>query len=159
VSVELFRIDDRLIHGQVVVGWGQTLGIAFIVLADDEVRANDWEQELYRMGVPPSVGVIFASVDEAAARLAEWQADTRRSIVLTGDVASMARLAAKTNGAVRRVNVGGVHYREGRRERLRYVFLTDEEAATLGQLAQSGVDVSAQDVPTGTRVSMTELLK
>jgi PTS system mannose-specific IIB component/fructoselysine and glucoselysine-specific PTS system IIB component len=159
MSVELFRIDDRLIHGQVVVGWGQTLGIAFIVLADDEVRANDWEQELYRMGVPPSVDVIFASVDEAASRLPEWQADTRRSIVLTGDVGSMTRLAAKSNGALKRVNVGGVHYREGRRERLRYVYLTDEEANALLRLAQSGVDVSAQDVPTGTRVGSAELLK
>jgi PTS system mannose-specific IIB component/fructoselysine and glucoselysine-specific PTS system IIB component len=159
MSVELFRIDDRLIHGQVVVGWGQTLGIAFIVLADDEVRANDWEQELYRMGVPPSVDVIFASVDEAASRLTEWQADTRRSIVLTGDVGSMTRLAAKSNGALKRVNVGGVHYREGRRERLRYVYLTDEEANALSRLAQSGVDVSAQDVPTGTRVGSAELLK
>ena len=158
MSVELFRIDDRLIHGQVVVGWGQTLGIAFIVLADDEVRANDWEQELYRMGVPPQVGVIFASVDEAAARLGEWQADARPSIVLTGDVASMARLVAGTNGAVRRVNLGGLHYREGRKERLRYVFLTDEEVAALRQLAQSGVDVSAQDVPTGTRVPLAEMI-
>ena len=159
MSVELFRIDDRLIHGQVVVGWGQTLGIAFIVLADDEVRANDWEQELYRMGVPPSVGVIFASVDEAASRLAEWQGDSRRSIVLTGDVGSMTRLAAKSNGAIERVNVGGVHYREGRRERLRYVYLTDEEASALVQLVQSGVDVFAQDVPTGTRVGAAELVQ
>ncbi|MFI5279302.1 MAG: PTS system mannose/fructose/N-acetylgalactosamine-transporter subunit IIB [Gemmatimonadales bacterium] len=158
MSVELFRIDDRLIHGQVVVGWGQTLGIGFIVLADDEVRANDWEQELYRMGVPPSVVVIFASVDEAAARLAEWQADPRRSIVLTGDVGSMARLAAKTNGAVRRVNLGGVHYREGRKERLRYVYLTDDEVAALQQLAAAGVEVSAQDVPTGTSVPLAGLL-
>lgn len=159
MSVELFRIDDRLIHGQVVVGWGQTLGIAFIVLADDEVRANDWEQELYRMGVPPSVGVIFASVDEAAAQLPAWQADARRSIVLTGDVGSMARLAAKSNGAIKRVNVGGVHYREGRRERLRYVYLTDEEAAALARMAGNGVEVSAQDVPTGTRVGVAELVK
>jgi PTS system mannose-specific IIB component/fructoselysine and glucoselysine-specific PTS system IIB component len=159
VSVELFRIDDRLIHGQVVVGWGQTLGIAFIVLADDEVRANDWEQELYRMGVPPSVGVIFASVDEAAARLAEWQGDSRRSIVLTGDVASMARLVAGSNGTVKKVNVGGVHYREGRRERLRYVYLNDDEANALRKLAQGGVEVTAQDVPTGTRVGSAELLK
>ena len=158
MSVELFRIDDRLIHGQVVVGWGQTLGIAFIVLVDDEVRANDWEQELYRMGVPAQVGVIFASVEEAAARMAEWQAEARRGIVLTGSVASMARLAQLTNGAVRRVNVGGVHYREGRRERLRYVFLTDQEAGLLQELGANGVEVTAQDVPTGTRVPLAGLI-
>jgi PTS system mannose-specific IIB component/fructoselysine and glucoselysine-specific PTS system IIB component len=158
VSVALFRIDDRLIHGQVVVGWGQTLGIGFIVLVDDGVRANDWEQELYRMGVPPSVTVEFADVAEAAERLDAWQAAPRRGIVLTGDVGTMARLAALAAGKIGRVNVGGLHYREGRRERLRYVFLTDEEAGILKQLQQDGVEVSAQDVPTGPRVSLADLL-
>ena len=35
MSIDLYRIDDRLIHGQVVVGWGQALGTGFIVLVDD----------------------------------------------------------------------------------------------------------------------------
>lgn len=158
MSVELFRIDDRLIHGQVVVGWGQPLGVTFLVLVDDDVRASDWEQELYRMGVPPEVEVLFASVEEAASQVAAWQADTRRGIVLTGDVETMGRLVAAVPGAVPRVNIGGVHYREGRKERLRYVYLNDEEAERLGAIAAAGVDVTAQDVPTGTPVPLAELL-
>jgi mannose/fructose/N-acetylgalactosamine-specific phosphotransferase system component IIB len=156
VSIELFRIDDRLIHGQVVVGWGQTLGIEFLVLVDDEVRASDWEQELYRMGVPPAVSVTFASVEEAIAQLGAWQSDARRGIVLTGDVDSMARLTRGAAGRVGHVNVGGVHFREGRKERLRYVYLTDTEADTLRDIAAAGVEVTAQDVPTGIRVPLAE---
>ena len=158
MSVVLFRIDDRLIHGQVVVGWGLTLGIGFIVLVDDEVRSSDWEQELYRMGVPPQVSVVFASVAEAAEQLAGWQADDRKGIVLTGDVETMARLVQAAHGAVPSVNVGGVHYREGRKERLRYIYLNDEEAETLRGIAAAGTDVAAQDVPTGTRASLAEFL-
>lgn len=158
MSVPLFRIDDRLIHGQVVVGWGQPLGVAFIVLVDDEVRGSEWEQELYRMGVPPNVAVVFAGVDEAAARLEAWQREGRKGIVLTGDIATMAALAAASNGAIREVNLGGVHYRDGRKERLRYVYLSDDEAAQLRGLAGAGVAVSAQDVPTGRKVPLEELL-
>jgi D-glucosaminate PTS system EIIB component len=156
VSIALFRIDDRLIHGQVVVGWGQALGVQFIVLVDDDVRASDWEQELYRMGVPPEVEVTFASVSEAAGRLSEWLSDDRKGIALTGDVESMARLVEASNGQVRQVNVGGIHFREGRSEHLRYVYLTDAEAARLKAVADRGVEVSAQDVPTGTRVPLAE---
>ena len=158
MSVELFRIDDRLIHGQVVVGWGQPLGVHFIVLVDDEVRESEWEQELYRMGVPPDVAVIFTSVDEAAARLPEWLADSRRGIVLSGDIGTMARLSEAANSAVRAVNLGGIHYREGRRERLRYVYLSDEEVEALRSLAAGGVEITAQDVPTGRKVTLEELL-
>jgi PTS system mannose-specific IIB component/fructoselysine and glucoselysine-specific PTS system IIB component len=157
VSVELFRIDDRLIHGQVVVGWGQPLGIEFIVLVDDEVRSSEWEQELYRMGVPPEVAVVFAGVDEGIAALPGWQGDERRGIVLTGDITTMARLVEGSH-AVAAVNVGGIHFREGRRERLRYVYLTDAEAAALARLGENGVEVTAQDVPTGRKVPLAELL-
>ena len=66
MALELYRIDDRLIHGQVVVGWGQPLDLGFIVLVDDEVAASDWEQELYRMGVPPEMDVYFDAVEAAA---------------------------------------------------------------------------------------------
>jgi mannose/fructose/N-acetylgalactosamine-specific phosphotransferase system component IIB len=159
VSVVLYRIDDRLIHGQVVVGWGQRLGIGFIVLIDDEVCANDWEQELYRMGVPPSIEVVFAGVAEAASRLEGWEADARRGIVLTGTVDAMAVLVdAMPAGPGRRVNLGGLHAQEGRTERLRYVFLSPGEAATLRSLAERGAEVTAQDVPTAKPVPLAELL-
>ncbi|HEY0972155.1 MAG TPA: PTS sugar transporter subunit IIB, partial [Gemmatimonadales bacterium] len=62
MPIELFRIDDRLIHGQVVVGWGQPLEIDLIILVDDELADSEWEQELYRMGVPPTMQVVFETV-------------------------------------------------------------------------------------------------
>lgn len=158
MSVDLFRIDDRLIHGQVVVGWGQPLGVEFIVLVDDEVRSSEWEQELYRMGVPPSVSVVFASVEEAIGQLPAWETDPRKGIVLTGDIDGMVQLCAGANAAITRVNLGGIHYREGRKERLRYVYLTDEEAAKLRALAAGNVEITAQDVPTGKPVPLGELL-
>ena len=157
MSVVLYRIDDRLIHGQVVVGWGQRMGIGFIALVDDGVRANLWEQELYRMGVPGAMDVVFATVAEAAARAAEWERDARQGIVLTGDVDTMVALCAAVP-EVRKVNVGGVHAREGRTERLRYVFLTDAEAAQLKALADRGVEVTAQDLPTAKPVPVGELV-
>ena len=153
MSVALYRIDDRLIHGQVVVGWGQPLGLGFVALVDEAVRASEWEQELYRMGVPPSVEVRFVGVEEATAQVGAWEADPRPGIVLTGDIATMAALCAGAP-AVRRVNVGGIHYRPGRTERLRFVYLSEEEAAALRALAATGVEVTAQDVPTAAPVPL-----
>ena len=106
MAIELFRIDDRLIHGQVVVGWGQPLDLAFIVLVDDEVASSEWEQELYRMGVPPEMDVHFDTVEDAAEKLADYQRDERRGALLTGDIETMARLIELT---------GEHHAREPRR--------------------------------------------
>jgi PTS system mannose-specific IIB component/fructoselysine and glucoselysine-specific PTS system IIB component len=155
VTLALYRIDDRLIHGQVVVGWGQPLNASFIVLVDDEVSGSDWEQDLYRMGVPPQIEVIFASVDQAAELLPTWDADERVGILLVGDIDTAVALVAQAP-QVTRFNVGGVHHRTGRRERLRFVYLTDEEAGKLRQLAAGGVEVTAQDVPTARAVPVGE---
>lgn len=155
MTLALYRIDDRLIHGQVVVGWGQPLNASFIVLVDDEVSSSDWEQDLYRMGVPPHIEVIFASVDQAAGMLPTWESDERVGILLVGDVDTALALAQRAP-QLRRFNVGGVHHRTGRRERLRFVYLTDDEAAKLRQLAAGGVEVTAQDVPTARAVPVGE---
>jgi PTS system mannose-specific IIB component/fructoselysine and glucoselysine-specific PTS system IIB component len=153
MSIALYRIDDRLIHGQVVVGWGKPLNVGFIVLVDDTVRASAWEQELYRMGVPAEIEVVFASTAEAAQRLAEWEGDPRVGILVSGEIDTLAALAGNGHH-VHRVNVGGLHHRPGRSERLRYVYLTDAEAAQLRALAAQGVEVTAQDVPTAPAVAL-----
>ena len=155
MSIALYRIDDRLIHGQVVVGWGQPLNVGFIVLVDDAVRASPWEQDLYRMGVPPEIEVISASVAEAAARMPEWEADPRVGIVVAADIGSMAALTANCQ-RVKRITVGGVHHRPGRTQRLRFVYLSDAEAEELKRMAARGVEVSAQDVPTARAVPLAE---
>lgn len=157
MSVELFRIDDRLIHGQVVVGWGHPLQIEFIVLVDDQIADSEWEQDLYRMGVPAGVEVVFDSVESAVGHLPDYLADARRGIVLTGSVEAM-RALAEGSGRVERVNVGGLHLQPGRVERLRYVFLTPGEERGLQTLAESGVEVSAQDVPGAAAVTLTAML-
>jgi PTS system mannose-specific IIB component/fructoselysine and glucoselysine-specific PTS system IIB component len=158
MPVVLHRIDDRLIHGQVVVGWGQPLSLRFIVLVDDEVAASEWEQELYRMAVPPEMSVRFLSVGEAAAALPALEARPEPGIVLVADVGTMQRLVDARPGAITAVNVGGVHHAAGRTARLRYVFLTPAEEAGLRAMAARGVTVSAQDVPGARPVPLEELL-
>ncbi|MES2123915.1 MAG: PTS sugar transporter subunit IIB [Gemmatimonadota bacterium] len=157
MSLALCRVDDRLVHGQVVIGWGRPLTARFIVLVDDGVRASDWEQDLYRMAVPEGVDIIFARTAEAVNRLTEWAADPRPGILLTGDLVTMATLHTAAPDIVHRINLGGIHHRADRHERLRYLYLSDAEEALLAQLRASGAEVTAQDLPTTPPVEVKAL--
>jgi PTS system mannose-specific IIB component/fructoselysine and glucoselysine-specific PTS system IIB component len=163
VPIVLYRIDDRLIHGQVVVGWGRPLDIGFVVLVDDEVAGSEWEQDLYRMGVPPEMDVHFQTVHDAARAHPQYRADPRAGILLTGNVEAMARFVAAARqadpaGAPRTVNLGGLHHRPGRAARMRYVFLDADEERALRELAAAGVAVTAQDVPSTRAVPLADVL-
>jgi mannose/fructose/N-acetylgalactosamine-specific phosphotransferase system component IIB len=158
VAIDLYRIDDRLIHGQVVVGWGQPLNLGFIALVDDEVAGSEWEQELYRMGVPPEMDVYFATPDDASRQIEQWQRDQRPGILLTGDIETMRRLI-ELCPSIKTVNLGGVHHRAGRTLKLRYVYLSPQEEEALRALASDGVAVTAQDVPSARAVPLEDVLR
>ena len=157
MPILLNRVDDRLIHGQVVVGWGRPLGIDLIILVDDQVATSPWEQELYRMAVPPEIELRFATIAEAVPALGAWQAAPCRSLLLTGDIATMAALHAADAAVVRAINLGGLHHQPGRRQRLPYLYLTDEELARLRGLEAAGARVTAQDVPSAAAVPLRTL--
>ena len=152
----IVRVDDRLVHGQVVVGWGRAVGLRHLVLVDDAIRASPWEQDLYRMGVPRGVNIEFVSVPEAAAAFEQWRGDGERTMLILADVATVVRLCALAE--VRAVQLGGIHQAEGRRERLPYVFLSDQEAEALRALETRGVAITAQDLPSSRPVTLEELV-
>jgi mannose/fructose/N-acetylgalactosamine-specific phosphotransferase system component IIB len=158
VAIDLYRIDDRLIHGQVVVGWGQPLNLGFIALVDDEVAGSEWEQELYRMGVPPEMDVYFTTPDDACRQLEQWQGDQRPGILLTGDIETMRRLI-ELCPSIKMVNLGGIHHRAGRTLKLRYVYLSPQEEEALRKLEKGGVAVTAQDVPSARAVPLEDVLR
>jgi hypothetical protein len=65
MPVVLYRVDERLIHGQVVVGWGGPLNADRLIVVDDDLAASPWEQELYCLGVPAEFEAHFTTVAEA----------------------------------------------------------------------------------------------
>lgn len=158
MSIVLFRIDERLIHGQVVVGWGGHLNPDLFVVVDAEVATSEWEQDLYRLGVPAGAEARFLSPDEARGTLRELRESTHRVVILTRDIATMHLLAR--GGAMEgdAVNLGGLHAQTGREEVLPYLFLDDEDRALLRAISEEGVSVSARDLPGSSEVSLKTLL-
>jgi mannose/fructose/N-acetylgalactosamine-specific phosphotransferase system component IIB len=148
MPIVLCRVDDRLVHGQVVVGWGRPLDLNRIVLVDDEVRQSPWEQELYRMAAPAEIAMDFVSAAEAAPQLRGWDAGRERVLVLVGTIGAAGELLRRAPGALTRLNLGGIHAGPGRR---------DEELAMLQRMAERGLEVSAQDVPTSRPIPLKEL--
>ncbi len=157
MTLALVRLDDRLIHGQVVIGWVNALGATRIVVVDDRVAANTWEQDIYRLGVPAGLTVEFHAVAAAAKGIDDWAARSERFIVLVADVGSAARLCELTD-TVSVLNLGGIHDGSGRVQRLPYIYLSEDEASRLKSVAEAGVRVEAQAVPTERPIPLDEVL-
>jgi len=143
--VALARIDDRLIHGQVTVGWTRHLQPDRILLCNDEVAADPWQSRVYASSVPPSLDVAILDREAAAADLRHGDRE-RRDILLTADPADMLALV-RAGVALPEVNVGGMHYAKGKAELHEYVWLDREDLAALRGLLAAGCRLFAQTVP------------
>lgn len=146
MPIKLARIDDRLIHGQVVLGWVPVVKPDRIVVACNRVAASDWERRFYASCVPPEVRTSFFSVDEAAQQIASEPFHQEQLLVLFESAEDVWKLV-NAGIELKEVNVGGLHYREGSIELLPFVFVTPEERTYLRELVKRGITLSAQDVP------------
>ena len=141
----LHRIDDRLIHGQVLVAWGQRLDPDRIWVVDDGVAASPWERDLFREAAP-DIDVRVASVAEAAAAHGSEAEAPGRAMLLVRDLHTARRLAEKAGGA-REWNVGGLHYAPGKDKVNDYVYLDEADRADARVLLGLGATLTVQDVP------------
>ncbi len=146
MPVLLARVDDRLIHGQVVHGWGRPLGATFFAVVSDELRADPERAELYLFAVPEGAAGRTLSVEESLGVAFRAEAAAARTILLFAELATPRRLAER-GFPLEALNVGGLHHAPGKHEVLPYVFLDAGDRDELRRLAALGVRVTAQDLP------------
>ena len=158
MPVVLYRVDERLIHGQVVIGWGNQLRPGRYVVVDDELAESEWEQDLYRLGAS-GAEVVFVTAEAAREELAEWRGDSVKTILLTRDIATMRRLAEGGLLDGEAVNLGGLRHGPGRVEVLSYLHLTESDRGDLEAMAEAGVSVYARDLPDAHKVTFEALVK
>jgi mannose/fructose/N-acetylgalactosamine-specific phosphotransferase system component IIB len=146
MPVKLARIDDRLIHGQVVLGWVPHVRPDRIVVANDRVATSEWERRFYASCVPPDIRTSFFSTEEAARRL-QSELFLHEDLLVLFESGRDVLALVKAGVALNDVNVGGLHYRENSVELLPFVFLSEDERSFLRELVKRGVTLSAQDIP------------
>ncbi len=64
-------MDERLIHGQVTVGWAAALRPRRYLVVDDALPESDVERDLSSLGIPAGGEGGFHAVEDARSRLTE----------------------------------------------------------------------------------------
>jgi PTS system N-acetylgalactosamine-specific IIB component len=155
--ISLVRVDNRLLHGQILETWIPKLGIEEVVVADDEAAGSELARAAMTLCVPPELPARIVKVREVAwATLAAKKAPV---LVLVRDVAALAvaRAAGLEPALARRVNLGNVHFGPGRRAVTPSVFLAAAELATLRDLAAAGFEVEARAIPSEAPAGMADI--
>lgn len=155
--ISLVRIDNRLLHGQVLEAWTPHIRATRLVVVDDVAAASPLAQAAMMLCLPPELhGEVLkpGKVDYVALGAAR-----ELVLVLLREVSSLERAFSDglTPAIAPKINLGNVHYAKGRRPVTPSVFLAEEEIRAIERLARSGFQIEARALPTDTPVSVMEL--
>ena len=153
----MIRIDDRLIHGQVVVGWGSVLKPDRILLSSDEVATIEWQRTIYLSAVPEHLQASVLTMEDSVKALTSNDFTDEKVLLLVDSPKSIIFLVE--NGVdIKEVNVGGMHFKPGKNQISPFIFVDEEDIANFKILCEKGIQLEGRDVPTRSPVDICGVL-
>lgn len=154
-NVLLARVDDRLIHGQVMTAWMKLLPAKQIIIIDDQVAKDDFMISVLELAAPKGVKVKVFAVEKAAAILNKGIKNP--SILLAKTPLTYKRLVDAGVG-LDAVNLGGMGINEERTTLYKNLAASEAERAAIKAMLDAKVDVKIQVIPSDKIVEVTDLL-
>lgn len=157
-NVVLARVDDRLIHGEVVSVWTPSLSANCILVVDDGVAADKFNTRVIKSLAPNGVKVFVSTTEKAVTGLLKDPIPGENVIVLTKTPITYARLV-DAGVPIKEVNLGGMGIRGDRKPFIKNVAADPAEIEAIEHLRDMGVHVYYQLVPDQAVIEVDDALK
>lgn len=158
MSLALVRIDDRFIHGLVVVGWVKAINCRQIVVANDKVASNDLQKTLMKVATPEGIEIFIVTIKEAAKLIKEEKFETGRTMLLIANPQDALRLIEEGVN-IKSINLGGMHFAPDRKQLFPSISMNEEEIETCRQLASWGIEIEVRTSPEAPKINLFDYIK
>lgn len=160
MNVTNFRIDDRLIHGQIVTQWIADSAAKRIVVADDRAAADPTQQMLLKLTVPGGISLDILTIADAAELLARDESEQNVLLIVRNPKAAYELVEA--GFSPKSVNVGNISNSRsevGRKRLLAFIYVEPDDVAYLRKLMERGIKLEIRAVPADRPIDVDELLR
>lgn len=156
-KIVLARIDDRLIHGQVMTAWLQYVGANHIVIIDDETASDDFLKSVIEMAVPREIKLSIYHCEEATKKIQRMSDDEKLMILAKFPESFLALI--ETGLPLKRVIIGGMGANPKRTKFYKNISASDVEREIFKKIIAYGTDLIIHIIPDQKAVSVEEYLK
>ncbi len=152
----MVRIDDRLIHGQVVAGWCPVINPDRLILCNDDIAGSDWECQLYR-DAAADYDTSVCSVKQTVELLKGAQLKNQRVFIVVNSPAAVVQLL-DSGVEFNKVIVGGLHFQPGKRKVADFIYIDDGDLMHFQTLLNRNIILEGRDVPNCKPIDIPALL-
>jgi PTS system mannose-specific IIB component len=156
--ISLVRIDDRLIHGQVVTQWVSRVKANRIIVVDDGVAKDPFMNTVMKSLAPSGTIVEVYSVADAIPKMIEYEKNENLRVIILTKVPQPLEQLFDGGVKIEKIVVGGMGIRAGRTKIFRNITADEAERAVFKSLLNKGVEIICQIVPDDISVDMKTAL-
>ena len=156
MNIVLSRIDERLIHGQVMTRWIKGLFIKRILVIDDKIAKDDFYQQILIMSAPSGIELKCVSAQEGA-KIINGNKDDVSTLLLFREISAVKKLS-DAGYQVNKLDIGNVGSSKIRKAITKQVFMSDEEIEIAKELNEKGTKIVIQMLPTDPEVDLIPLI-
>ncbi|WP_196601270.1 PTS system mannose/fructose/N-acetylgalactosamine-transporter subunit IIB [Pectinatus frisingensis] len=156
-KVVFSRVDDRLIHGQVVTGWLNYSGADQIVIVDDQTAADEFIKMILKAAVPPGFMMHVYTTKEMIDIYNKSINDNDKLFLLVKTPKTILELV-RAGIEVNYVNIGGMGGASDRTKFYKNISMSDNERNDIKELLKNGVELSVQVIPSDKKIDVKTLL-
>ena len=157
MSIELVRLDDRLIHGQVVTSWTRTKGINAILAVDDKVAKDKFQIQLMKMATPPGVTAHFLTTQEAIDNILSDKYAGKKCMLLMKTAKTLYDLC-NSELNLKDINVGNMRGKDAKIQLHNIVYVNEEDLKLFKELSNKGINLYAQAVVNDKACVLNEII-
>lgn len=151
------RVDDRLIHGQVATSWIRSQSIQVIVVVDDLIAQDAMQLSILKVSAPAETKVYTMSQEKFIKKYNAGILDDYRVMLVFANV--YAPLALIEGGIpIKSINLGGLRFKEGRRQISKALSLNEAEEAVVRKLVEMGIEVEHRQLQSDPKIDVLKLL-
>jgi fructoselysine and glucoselysine-specific PTS system IIB component len=156
--IQMIRIDDRLLHGQVAYSWKAKLSYEAAVVVSEAAAKDELRRQALRMCCPDGVKLATRGIAEAAALLQNEKLKDMKVLVIASDPQTVKALLAGITERPK-INIGGMQKKDHTMMLAKAVYVSEEDLQCLDELAAQGYDIEVQMVPETSMHPYPELRK
>ncbi|MBR3653827.1 MAG: PTS sugar transporter subunit IIB [Elusimicrobia bacterium] len=159
MTIKIVRIDDRLIHGQIVQGWLKTIDVDKILIVSDEVANDEMQQVLLSMAVPSSIKLIIKNIKDACYEITNEVYENDNLMILFSNPQDIVKMI--DNGIkFQSINIGGMHYAHGKKQLLANLSVDKSDVTAFLKLISCGIELETRALPQDDRYNaVTDIQK
>lgn len=155
MAIEVVRIDDRLIHGQIVQGWLKVIEVNKILLISDEVADDKMQQILLSMAMPSNVQLVIKNIKDASYELSNDVYDKDKLMILFANPQDIVKIL--DNGVkFKSINVGGMHFSHGKTQILKNLSVDKQDVISFLKLIENNIELESRILPADERHNIME---